>query len=173
MLPSSGCEAIRASSGTRVATSNPGMPSKCQYWATSGISCGTSDGRPARICGLTFIDRDSAAALQRAERDPRTETSHVGIFAHQLLHERIVILDITRRNDQHEITIARDIPGLLDRRFARDPALEHRHQLRPLPLDLDIRYQGERTADALGIDYRDLGGDHRLLAQARDPALNR
>src|SRR3982074_2729222 len=98
MAPSSGCDASRASNGTRVATSNPGIPSKCQYWATSGTSCGTSEGRPARICGLTFIDRYPATALQRAKRDPRTETSHVGIFADQLLHERIVIFDITRRN---------------------------------------------------------------------------
>ena len=87
--------------------------------------------------------------------------------------ERIVILDITRRNDQHEIAIAGDIPGLLDRRLACNPTLQECHQLGPFPLDLDIHDQGQRAPDALWIDDRHLGSDHGLLAQARDPALNR
>src|SRR5882672_5445732 len=173
MAPSSGCDAIRASSGATAAASNPGMPSKCQYWLTSGTNCGTSAGRPARIWGLTFIDGNPATAFERTERHPRAEAPHVGIFSHQLLHERVVVFDITSRDDQHEITVAGHIPGFLDGRLARDPLLEHGHQLRPFPLNLDVHDQSQGAPDTLRIDDRHFGSNDRLLPQARDPALYR
>lgn len=112
-------------------------------------------------------------ALDETQGNIRREPLHVGIFAHQLRHEKVVGLRVRGRNDKDEIGFASDVEGLLDMLLGSEPAPKLDQEFRTLALDLKRNDEKGRPTDLGWVDHRSVPEDHAIGAHSPDPALDR
>lgn len=113
------------------------------------------------------------AALEDAQCEIRGESLDVRIIRHQPGHESIVSLRVRDGDQDDEIGFTRYVKRLLHVVMPLEPCAQRVQHVRPLAFNLQRRDEGDRAADALGIDDGGLADDDARFPQPFQSALHR